>query len=418
MKNLPRTLLFYFLLTNSIPVLAQENNFHAIENLAPNAPIEDLNFLSEYLQEATIVGAGEATHGTKDFFQMKHRIFKYLVTEHQFNVFAIEANYGNVLAINDYITKGIGDPYKLVSNIGFWTYSTFEVLELVKWMREYNANKQPEAQIHMYGLDIQNPIPIAKNLRIILERNSYELSNTDISTLMAFDDFFKMNNKERKALKVKFKKFKERYSKKITDNFQVPSNTEGLISHAFSSISQAFKWQKKNKLNMHHRDKEMALNIKWIIEQEKQGTKIFLWGHNSHISYRSYLFGASLGKHLGRFYGSNYYALGFTFSKGAFTAMDTERNILTSFNIRSQSLTDIGLILDKSPSPITFLDLSQLNRESSTYKELKQKVTTISIGSVYQKKYNYEFRQKLLKKYDGIIHFEATKPSKILQLSR
>ncbi|GGF39008.1 succinoglycan biosynthesis [Echinicola rosea] len=405
-------------MTSITPVFAQENRLHAIEYLAPNDPIEDLDFLSDYFQETTIVGAGEATHGTKDFFQMKHRIFKYLVTQQQFNVFAIEANFGNVLAINDFITKGIGDPYELVYNIGFWTFSTFEVLELVKWMREYNTTKKPEDQIHIYGLDIQNPIPVAQNLRNILERNNYNLSDADISTLMAFDDFFKMNSKERKALKAKFKKFKKSYSKKSIDKFQIPSYTRGLLSHAFTSIFQAFKWQKKNKLNMHHRDKLMAENIQWIIDQEKQGTKIFIWGHNSHLSSRSYLLGSSLGKHLRRAYGSEYYALGFSFSKGTFTAIDAERNMLRSFKIESQSPTDIGLVFDQSPASISFMDFRHLNKKSDLYKQLKKKRTTISIGSTYHKKYHYEFTQKLLKHYDGIIHFKTTHPSQVLPKNR
>ena len=48
---------------------------------------EDLVSLS-YLSNCKIVGLGEATHGTKEFFQLKHRIFQYLVESFDYMVFA------------------------------------------------------------------------------------------------------------------------------------------------------------------------------------------------------------------------------------------------------------------------------------------------------------------------------------------
>ena len=42
--------------------------------------------------DAHIVSLGEATHGTAEFFRMKHRLVEFLASEMGFTVFAIEAN--------------------------------------------------------------------------------------------------------------------------------------------------------------------------------------------------------------------------------------------------------------------------------------------------------------------------------------
>ena len=51
---------------------------------------------------------GEATHGTREFFKTKHRMLEFLVEKMGFTVFAIEANWPESLAVNDYVLNGNG----------------------------------------------------------------------------------------------------------------------------------------------------------------------------------------------------------------------------------------------------------------------------------------------------------------------
>ncbi len=60
----------------------------------------ELTFLDN-VANAQIVGVGEATHGTKEFFEAKHRIFQYLVENHGYKVFAIEADVRESIYLND-----------------------------------------------------------------------------------------------------------------------------------------------------------------------------------------------------------------------------------------------------------------------------------------------------------------------------
>jgi hypothetical protein len=106
--------------------------------------------------DVRVIGLGEATHGSREHFQAKHRLFEFLVHEMGYTVFGIEASLPDCIAINDYVLHGKGDPEKAVAGQGFWTWSTEEVLELVKWMRAYNEDSSHATKLKFYGYDMQN----------------------------------------------------------------------------------------------------------------------------------------------------------------------------------------------------------------------------------------------------------------------
>ncbi len=103
------------------------------------------------------IALGEATHGTADFFIAKHRIFKYLVENHNFRVFAFEADFGESLFLNDAIQEGRVDDLRdlMKDKMRFWTWKTEEVLDLLEWMCTYNMDKPDEEKLQYIGIDCQ-----------------------------------------------------------------------------------------------------------------------------------------------------------------------------------------------------------------------------------------------------------------------
>ena len=96
----------------------------------------DLQPLKNLVGDSRIVSLGEATHGTREFFQIKHRILEFLATEMCFNLFAIEANMPEAYRVNDYVLTGAGDPKQLLAGLKEWPWNTEEVLDMIRWMRE------------------------------------------------------------------------------------------------------------------------------------------------------------------------------------------------------------------------------------------------------------------------------------------
>src|SRR5687768_8995436 len=98
----------------------------------------DLQKLKAAIGGARIVSLGEATHGTREIFQMKHRLTEFLASQLGFTIFSIEANMPEAYRLNDYVLHGKGDPKALLKGMYFWTWNTEEVLAMIEWMRQFN----------------------------------------------------------------------------------------------------------------------------------------------------------------------------------------------------------------------------------------------------------------------------------------
>jgi erythromycin esterase-like protein len=143
---------------NAIP-LTLGRSWHGFADLEP---------LRAIIGDARIVSLGEATHGTREFFQLKHRLLEFCVSELGFTIFAIEASYPECLRVNDYVLNGTGSPADALASQRFWTWDTEEVLALIEWMRGWNRTHA--RKVKFYGFDMQFPTEAALGLLDYLKR--------------------------------------------------------------------------------------------------------------------------------------------------------------------------------------------------------------------------------------------------------
>lgn len=121
---------------------------HQVARLTLSERRDDLLPLLGAVSGKRVVALGESTHGTKEFFLLKHRVVEALVTEGGFRHFAMEVHPEHVGApINDYLN---GAPLNV--KLG-WPWGTQEYLELLEWMRNFNRNRPLHDRIRFYGID-------------------------------------------------------------------------------------------------------------------------------------------------------------------------------------------------------------------------------------------------------------------------
>ncbi len=140
---------------------------------------DDLAGLDKIIGDARIVALGEPTHGTREAFQMKHRLLEYLVEKKGFSIFSIEGNMPEAYALNDYIIDGKGDPKELIAGMYFWTWQTQEVLAMVEWMRAWNTSNPPSTgkpRLRFTGFDMQVPDVAWKNVGSFVAAHAPELT--------------------------------------------------------------------------------------------------------------------------------------------------------------------------------------------------------------------------------------------------
>jgi erythromycin esterase-like protein len=150
---------------------------HAIPITSTQAEtsFDDLKPLKDLIGDARIVSLGESTHGSREIFQMKHRLLEYLASELGFTIFSIEANMPESYRLNDYVLRGVGDADKLIAGMYFWTWNTLEVKDMVEWMRRFN---QAGRHVEFTGFDMQTPDVAMKEVLQFLERADDEQFKT------------------------------------------------------------------------------------------------------------------------------------------------------------------------------------------------------------------------------------------------
>ena len=139
---------------------------------------DDITPLKHVVGDARVVALGEATHGTREFFQLKHRVIEFLATQMGFSIFTIEANMPEAYKLNDYVVDGTGDPKALLRGMYFWTWQTEEVLAMVEWMRKFNQSGK--GHIEFTGFDMQTPNVAAEIVhKYIVEHDPAYLATLD-----------------------------------------------------------------------------------------------------------------------------------------------------------------------------------------------------------------------------------------------
>jgi erythromycin esterase-like protein len=112
---------------------------------------QDLLFLSDILRNKRIVGLGEASHGTQEFYFQKSRFVRYLVSRENYKIIAIESPTKYIEPINDYILTGAGNIKGLLQPLGL--YNSEELFKLCKWLKIFNASKPWSKKVQIMGFD-------------------------------------------------------------------------------------------------------------------------------------------------------------------------------------------------------------------------------------------------------------------------
>jgi len=190
--------------------------------------LEDMEPLREILKDVQVVGMGESTHGSREIFQMKHRMFEFLVTKLDYKIFALEASLPDCIAMDRYVTTGEGDPAEAVKKQNFWTWSTEEVLDLIKWMRAYNEKNGPVLRV--VGVDMQS-----QEMAVVYLEKAFKKYGIDDSLFMEEISWEPLTEAE----KAKLKTMLEEVKKKASEEEDVILDRVAVVVQQASDLKRA-----------------------------------------------------------------------------------------------------------------------------------------------------------------------------------
>lgn len=375
----------------------------------------DIRPFLKMIGDSRLVGLGEATHGTSEFFKMKHRLTRLLAGEADFNVFAIEANLPEARALNQYVLTGEGDPGAALDGLYFWTWNTQEVLDLIEWMRAYNASGV--GRIEFWGFDAQYAAVAMDSVRAFVERAdpAYLPKLKEAYTIVGEAEEARRHARSQADLDdVNFEEWAEAAGA-VLDHLR--GSEEAYLSRRDSAeVAWAIQYARVvQQVALPYteggpsRDALMAENVAWILDRNP-GARAVLWAHNEHIKRT----GGVMGSHLATAYGPDYLAVGFTFHEGAYTAVGEDG--LMAYDASISEPGSIAYALYRTTLPQLILDLKEAAFDDPASSWLTKRNAFRSIGARAQA---YGFDPLVpAEAFDILIFFDETTPTHLLHSAR
>lgn len=416
-----------------------------LKNHTAGNGFEDLQPLKETLREVSVVGLGEATHGTREYFQFKHRMIEFLVRELGFTVFVMEVQYFKCLPINEYVLNGSDntDVEKLINTNLSGIYRTEEVLELVKWIHQYNKTVPSEKKVKFFGFDIQTPHQAADFLRSFFKKVDAEYlikSERDLNETapQSFQKFW--TNYSRRTIGQKnilsgkllqmlgfLVKNESRFVRKSSKGeFETALQATRILvqSDQIRNTPEAKLGTDENP-----RDKFMAETVEYILNHEPNGTKAILWAHNFHlwkynpnsnvkmtkIFNKHDLSFRPMGNYLKEFFGEKYYSFGFVMDTGSFQAIDDEAgdDVIEplEFTLKSSPVGSLGWYFSQTKLGDSLIDLRKKSNKKDVVNWLTSPHQMRYAGASFSNKWKEdEFALPVIPResFDGFIFIEHT----------
>ena len=401
-----------------------KSNALPLATVEPDSSFHDLEPLRPMLSKARIVSLGESTHGTREFFKIKHRLIEYCVSELGFTIIGFEANYGSMLAVNDYVLHGNGDIADVIApGVGFDIYDTEEVLALVEWVRGWNLTHARKVQFH--GFDMQSTPAAVLHLFAYLERVAPELAATSERALAPLSSQFtlfalaKLPAVMRERVSAQIKLVIDTFETERADWWARAGESEWHLARQSAVMLAQFMRMVPIEDEMAGsavRDRAMADNVAALLKANRSDTKALLWAHNGHVK-RSANYDFPIGRFeaptMGSFlhsrFGAEHVVIGFAFNQGAYRVA-IDRN----FNMGSRIVGPapagyVDAVLASTGIPLYALDLTRVPAEGPVTRWMAGKPRQRMLGNVLAApEYRTDFASDPRDNWDIIVFVEST----------
>jgi len=409
--------------------LVQESA-HSLQKLP-----EDYGPLLNLLTDKSLILLGEATHGTREFYQARVDICKQLITHQGLNAIAIEGDWPCAYRVNRYLhwqgtdthaTEALGD----FKRFPLWMWRNRVIVEFVEWLRKHNENLPLAEQVGFYGLDMYS---LYESIAAVLEyldlvdpeaaqearqyyacldhssgqpQYGYPLSSGHQPSCAAEVIQVLVNLCAHRLIYAN-----ARDQQAEDEQFQAEQNAR-LVQSAESYYRQMFD-SRVNTWNL--RDSHMLETLQQLHRHLSQRlakpARIAIWEHNSHVGDARATYMDPRGQHnLGQLtrqaFGKLCALIGFTTYAGTVTAASAWDGPAERKRVRNALPNSVEDIFHRTALPRFFLPLK--GEVARAFQALRMER---AIGVLYlpqSERSSHYFPCRLGDQFDAIVHFDIT----------
>ena len=378
-----------------------------LQTVRPGSGFADLRPLETVLKDVRVLALGEATHGTSEFQQVKHRLLEFLVTRMGFTAFAIEAAYSDAQPMNDYVVHGRGNRDSVLTGLGYVAWDTEEFAAMVDWMRDYNRKVPAARRVRFYGLDVYRNAVGRRKVLAFVQRFTPDIEAVTDSlfrTLAEQEGRWPMwDSTVVKAAEARVEALASDLSaRRPRLRGRVPAAEYGEVLRLVEVMRQG--------VSMRSRSRYMADNLIYLADRERPGTKFVYWAHDSHIARHARPWG---GYYLRQRFGDAYYAVALTFDSGSYLA----RSFPPAGDLRTAAVPPappgaVEWSLARAHIPLFFLDLRAARESAPVGSWFRTPRNILSGGWAYSDGPRHAAQRAVSEWFDGILFVSTSTPTR------
>jgi erythromycin esterase len=295
--------------------------------------------LDQVLQQARVLGIGEATHGSREFGDFRLSLTKRLIEKNDYRIVAIEGSESRFQYLARYIRGEVSKSPEIDKRIETGWIGRRSQRDLIEWVRTWNATHRKD-QVRIVGVDAGDN----RDARAILGR-FIEIAYADavfrrwqqvLTDLAAADEQHLVFGDS--GIDATTKQF----LLELKSMFDVDAPVlQARFGAQFGAAQEAaetllefadFNSNGEGAVINHSRDWYMGNRVLRSLQEAGSASKVIYWAHNAHVVHPS---GSTrtAGGLLRDVLGCEYAAIALTFGQGAFVAQipnDVQDRLATS----------------------------------------------------------------------------------------
>lgn len=336
------------------------DNLHRLRTIDPaDDDFSDLEPLREIVGDARVVAIGESTHRVHEFYQVRHRLTRFLVTRLGFTAFVMESGFPEGQAVNEWVLGGPGEAGELLRHgITYHMGKCQEMHDHLRWMRTRNASQDSAVRsasrtrkVRFYGMDVPDSAASAKPavescLSFLAEVDPAYAETVRTSLLPLFDylptdrtglawpaptlqAYLALDPGVRYELTARIGELAERFAAmrvvyaaraEEPDQADLACQCAVTARHTDAFLAAMAAGSTRTYQGANIRDRAMAENVEWILRREE---RIVLAAANGHLQRWPFRVPpivndelTTAGEHLARTLGEHMVVIGSTFGGG------------------------------------------------------------------------------------------------------
>lgn len=261
---------------------------------------EGIGPLVDSLKNKKIVMIGEASHGTKEFYEWRQHITQDLIMNHGFNFVAVEGDWPPCQRVNKFVSgQEGGSSHKVLSSFNrwpTWMWSNQEIHWFVDWLKAWN--KPIRKPVGFHGLDVYSFYESVDQVLLMLKKIDPKLAleaEEKYSCLQSYRPneiaYAKSLLKapegcKNEIISVLNATLKARMSADSIKEDWLDVRQNALIAKNAENYYRAMVFGEEDSWNV--RDNHMMSTLEMLLEYYGVTSKAVVWEHNTHIGdYRA-----------------------------------------------------------------------------------------------------------------------------------